>query len=68
MAMKVRRFIINFRFVDDDVVNTEEQEEADFPVDCLDTSTTRYKMEIGPGKTKQPNWRPKRYQDKRWEA
>ena len=42
----------NFRFADDIVVNAEEEEEAGVLVDRLDTATTRYKMEIGPDKTK----------------
>ena len=46
------RLITNFRFVDDIVVNAEEAEEAGVLVDRLDTTTTRHKMEIGPGKTK----------------
>ena len=46
------RFITNFRFADDIVVNAEEEEEAVVLVDRLDTTTTRYKMEIGPDKTK----------------
>ena len=41
----------NFRFVDDIVVNAEE--EAGVLVDRLGTTTTRYKMEIGPDQTKQ---------------
>ena len=41
----------NFRFADDIVVNAEEEEEAGVLVDSLDTTTTRYKMEIGPDKT-----------------
>ena len=41
--------ITNFRFADDIVVN---EEEAGILVDRLDTTTTRYKMEIGPDKTK----------------
>ena len=45
------RLITNFRFADDIVVNAEE-EEAVVLVDRLDTTTTRYKMEIGPDKTK----------------
>ena len=45
------RLITNFRFVND-IVNAEEEEEAGFLVDRLDTTTTRYKMEIGPDKTK----------------
>ena len=44
--------ITNFRFADDIVVNAEEDEEASVLVDRLDITTTRYKMEIGPDKTK----------------
>ena len=33
-------------------VNAKEGEEADALVDWLDTTTTRYKIEIGPDKTK----------------
>ena len=46
-----RRLITNFRFEDDIVVNAEN-EEVDVLIDRLVTTTTRYKMEIGPGKTK----------------
>ena len=46
------RLITNFRFEDDIVVNAEEEEEAGSLVDRLNTTTTRYKMEIGPDKTK----------------
>ena len=46
------RFITNFRFADDIVVNAEEEEEAGVLIDRLDRTTTRYKMEIGPDKTK----------------
>ena len=42
----------NFRFADDIVVNAEEEEEAGVLTDRLDRTTTRYKMEIGPDKTK----------------
>ena len=42
----------NFRFADDIVVNKEEGEEASVLVDRLDRTTTRYKIEIGPDKTK----------------
>ena len=45
-----------FKFIimitDDIVVNAEEEEKAGVLVDRLDTTTTRYKMEIGPDKTK----------------
>ena len=40
------------RIADDIVVNAEDEEEAGVLVDPLDTTTTRYKMEIGPDKTK----------------
>ena len=46
------QLITNFRFVDDLVVNAEEEEEAGVLVDCHDTTTTRYKMEIDPDKKK----------------
>ena len=45
------RFNTNCRYADDIVINAEE-EEAAVLVDRLDTTTTRYKMEIGPDKTK----------------
>ena len=46
------RLITNFRFADDIVGNADEEEEAGVLVDHLDTTTTRYKMENGPDKTK----------------
>ena len=46
------RLITNFFFADDIVINAEDEEEAGVLVDCLDTTTTRYKMEIGPDKIK----------------
>ena len=46
------RLITNFRFADDIVVNAKEEEEAGVLIDRLDRTTTRYKMEIGPDKTK----------------
>ena len=46
------QLITNFRFEDDIVVNAEEEEEAGVLIDRLDRTTTRYKMEIGPDKTK----------------
>ena len=46
------RLISNFHFADDIVVNAEEEEEAGIQVDHLDTTTIKYKMEIGPDKTK----------------
>ena len=45
------RLITNVRFADDIVVNAEE-EEAGVLIDRLDRTTTTYKMEIGPDKTK----------------
>ena len=45
------RLITNFPFADDIVVNAAE-EEAGVLIDRLDTNTTRYKMDIGPDKTK----------------
>ena len=44
------RLITNFSFADD--IDAEEEEEVGVLVDRLDTTTTRYKMEIGPDKTK----------------
>ena len=46
------QLITNFCFADDIVVNVEKKEEAGILVDCLATTTTRYKMETGPYKTK----------------
>ena len=46
------RLITNFRFADDIVVNAEEEEKAGVLVDRLSTTTTWYKMESGPDKTK----------------
>ena len=46
------RLITNFHFAGDIVVNAEEEEEAGVLIDGLDRTTTRYKMEIGPDKTK----------------
>ena len=45
------RLITNFCFADDIVINADQEEEAGVLVDRLDR-TTRYKMEIGPDKTK----------------
>ena len=42
----------SFRFADDIVVNAEEEEEAGVMVDRPNTTTTKFKMEIGPDKTK----------------
>ena len=67
------RLITNFRFADDIVVNAEEEEEAGVLIDRLDRTTTRYKMEIGPDKTKVMTNNPNGFQreidqDKRSEA
>ena len=51
-SVSIGGLITNFRFADDIVVNAEVEEEAGVLVDRLDTTTTRYKMEIGPDKTK----------------
>ena len=46
------RLITNFHFAGDIVINAEEEEEAGVLVDRLDTTITRYEMEIGLDKTK----------------
>ena len=46
------RPITNFRFADDNVVNAEEEEEAGVLEGRPDRTITRFKMEIGPDKTK----------------
>ena len=46
------RLVSNFCFADDIVINVEEEEETGILIDSLDRTTTRYKMEIGPDKTK----------------
>ena len=56
------RLITNFHFADDIVVNAEEEEEAGILVDRHDTSNTRYKMEIGPDKTKVMTINPNGFQ------
>ena len=56
------RLITNFRFADDIVVNVEEEEEAGVLIDRLDRTTTRYKMEIGPDKTKMMTNNPNGFQ------
>ena len=56
------RLITNFRFAGDIVVNAEEEEKAGVLVDRLDRTTTRYKMEIGPDKTKVMTNNPNRFQ------
>ena len=59
------RLITNFYFADDTVVNAEEKEEAGVLVDRLDTTTTRYKKEIGPDKTKVMTNNPNGFQRER---
>ena len=54
-----------FRFADDIIVNAEEEDEDAVLVDCLDTTTTRYKMEIGPDKAKVIKNNPDGSKDKR---
>ena len=46
------RLITKFRFTNDIVLNAEEEEEAGVLVDRLDRTTTKYKIEIDPDKTK----------------
>ena len=46
------RLITNFRFAYGIVINAEEEEEASVLIDRLDRTTTMYKMEVGPDKTK----------------
>ena len=55
------RLITNFHFADD-IVNADEEEEAGILVDGLDTTTTRYKMEIGPDKIKVMSNNPNGFQ------
>ena len=55
------RLVTNFRFADDIVVNAEA-EEAGVLIDRLDRTTTRYKMEIGPDKTKMMTNNPNGFQ------
>ena len=40
------RLITNFHFANDIVVNAEEEDAAGVLIDRLDTTTTRYKMDI----------------------
>ena len=56
------RLITNYHFADDIVVNAEEEQEAGVLVDRLDRTTTRYKMEIRPDKTKVTTNNPKGFQ------
>ena len=46
------RLVSKFHFADGIVVNEKEEEEVDVLADRLDTTTTMYKTEIGPDKTK----------------
>ena len=56
------RLITTFCFVDDIIVNAEEEKEAGVLVDRLDTTTTEYNMEIGPDKTKLMTKNPNGFQ------
>ena len=51
-SVSIGRRLTNFRFADDIVANAEMEEEAGVLVDRLDTTTTTYKMEVGPDKRK----------------
>ena len=61
--------ITNFSCADGIIVNAEEEVKADALVDCPETTTTRYRMEVGADKTKvmtnKPKLLPKRDQEKR---
>ena len=46
------------------IVNAEEEEELDVQVNRLDTTITRYKMEIGPDKTKVITNNPKTFKER----
>ena len=56
------RLITNFHFADDIVVNVDEEEETGVLVDRLDTTATRYKMDIGPDKAKEMTNNPNGFQ------
>ena len=56
------RLITNFHFADDIVINAEEEEEAGVLVDRFNTTTTRYKIEIGTDKTKMMKNNPNGFQ------
>ena len=56
------RLITNFHFADDIAVNAEGEEEGGILVDRLNATTTRYKMEIGPDKTKVITYNPNGFQ------
>ena len=58
------RMFINFRFADDIVVNAEEEEAADDIITSMDTICTRYKKEIGPGKTIIMTNNPTKFKDR----
>ena len=58
------RLITNFHFADHIVVYAEKEEEAAVLVDRFDTTTTRYKMETRPEKTKVTTNNPNRFQSK----
>ena len=56
------RLITNLRFADDIVVNAEEEDETGVLVDRLDTTTARYKVEMGLDKTKVMTSNPNGFQ------
>ena len=56
------RLVTNSRFADDIVVNAEEEEGAGVLINRLDRPITRYKMEIGPDKTKVMTNNPNSFQ------
>ena len=74
MTMKVvsttKDDLLPTRYADDIVVNAEEEEEADVLVYHPDTTTRRYKMKIGPERTKgitnNPHGFQRRIQIKGW--
>ena len=65
MTMEVMWLITNFSFVNDIVVNAEEEEEADIRVDHLDTTTKRYKIKIGPEKANEKTYNLNGFQSKK---
>ena len=58
------RLVTDFRCANDIAVNTEVEEKAAVLLDRLDTSTTMYKLEIGPDKTKVMTNKPNTVQNR----
>ena len=58
------RLITNFRFADGNVVNAEEEDEAEVLVNRFDTTTTRYKWKTGTDKTKVMTNNPNGFQER----